>query len=224
LNVQDRNRLKIALRTLEVGGAVEFTQAGRPRVPASIAALESVDDSTLLLDRIRPKIEGKTAAAVIGIVVADIDAAIARAEGQLGGTDADKTLSKIVIENERYYWERNGNFEHASVQFSIYNGGAKAITRVYLSGVVTSRSRATPWSTGPLVYSFSPVLKPGTQQQAKIYITRGELADTDLEQLYDAGLTLKLTNADDSTGRKLLVFKSDNIEAMRLERLVLAGS
>ena len=113
LNVQDRNRLKIALRTLEVGGAVEFTQAGLPRVPANIAALEGVDNSTLLLDRIRPKIEGKTAAAVIGIVVADIDAEIARAEGQLGGTDADKTLSKIVIENERYYWERTGNPDHA---------------------------------------------------------------------------------------------------------------
>jgi choline dehydrogenase-like flavoprotein len=224
LNVQDRNRLKIALRTLEVGGAVEFTQAGRPRVPASIAALEGVDDATLLLDRIRPKIEGKTAAAVIGIVVADIDAAIARAEGQLGGTDADKTLSKIVIENERYYWERNGNFEHASVQFSIYNGSAKAISHVFASGVLASRGRAAPWATGAFDYAFTPALQPGTQQQVKIFVTRGDFADSDLKRVYDAGLTLKVTNADDTTGRKFLVFNSDLIEAMRLERAVLRGS
>ena len=223
LSESGRNRLKIALRTLALGGPAEFAVRGQARIPANIEALESVTDATVLLDRMRPKIEGKTAAVVIGIVVADIDAEIARTESQLGSVDTTP-LSKIEIENGRYVWERIGLFEHATIQFSIYNGGAKAITRVYLDGVVTTRSRATPLTTGPLVYSFGPALPPGRQQQAKIYITRGELADTDLEQVYDAGLTLKLTNADDSTGRKLLVFKSDNIEAMRLERLVLAGS
>src|SRR4029077_14481624 len=125
LNVQERNRLKIALVTLAAGGAAEFTQAGLPRVPANIAALEGVANPTLLLDRMRPTIEGKTAAAVIGIVVAHIDAEIARAEGQLGGADTDKMLSKIVIENERYDWDRTGRPDRATIKFSIYNGGAK---------------------------------------------------------------------------------------------------
>jgi len=151
LNMQDRNRLKIALRTLAVGGALEFSQTGRPKAQENIAALEGVANPTLLLDRMRPKIEGKTAAAVIRIVVANIDAEIARTEGQLGGDD--KTLSKIVIENERYYWERNGNFEHASVQFSIYNGSAKAISHVFASGVLASRGRAAPWAMPPRSFS-----------------------------------------------------------------------
>jgi hypothetical protein len=224
LNVQERNRLKIALRTLAVGGAAEFAVTGGPRVPANIEALEGVANPTLLLDRMRPTIEGKTAAAVIGIVVAHIDAEIARAEGQLGGADTDKTLSKIVIENERYDWDRTGRPDRATIKFSIYNGGAKAISRVYLSGVLASRGRATPWATGALFYSFNPALQPGTQQQAIIFITRGELADTELKRVYDANLTLKVTNADDTAGRKLLVFNSDLIEAMRLERLVLRGS
>jgi hypothetical protein len=223
LSESGRNRLKIALRTLALGGPAEFAVRGQARIPANIEALESVTDPTALLDRMRPKIEGKTAAAVIGVVVADIDAEIARTESQLGSVDTTP-LSKIVIENERYVWEQIGLFDHATIQFSVYNGGAKAITRLYLDGVVTTRSRATPLTTGALVYGFFPALQPGRQQQAKIFVTRGELADTDLEQVYDAGLTLKLTNADDSSGRKLLVFKSDNIEAMRLERLVLAGS
>ena len=60
-------------------------------------------------------------------MVADIDAEIAPAEGHLGNPDADKTLSKIVIENERYYWDPTGSFNGAKVQFSIYNGSAKAI-------------------------------------------------------------------------------------------------
>ena len=139
LNVQERNRLKIALVTLAVGGATEFTRAGLLRVPANIAALEGVANPTIVLDRMRPTIEGKTAAAVIGIVVADIDAEIARAEGRLGNPDADKTLSKIVIENERYVWDRVGSYNSAKVQFSIYNGSAKAISRVYL-GAVLARS------------------------------------------------------------------------------------
>lgn len=224
LNVQDRNRLKIALVTLTAGGAAEFVVTSGPGVPANIAALEGVANPTLLLDRMRPKIEGKTAAAVVGIVVADIDAEIARAEGHLGDPDADKTLSKIVIENERYYWDRTWRPDRATVQFSIYNGSAKPISRVYLGAVLASRGRATPWAAGALFYSFTPALQPGTQQQAIIFITQGELADTELKRVYDASLTLKVTNADDTAGRKLLVFNSDLIEAMRMERLVLRGS
>jgi hypothetical protein len=224
LSVLDRNRLKIALATLAAGGAAQFTQAGLPRVPANIAALEGVANPTPLLDRMRPTIEGKTAAAVIGIVVADIDAEIARAEGHLGETDADKTLSKIVIENERYDWDWTGRPDRPRVKFSIYNGSAKAISRVYLGAVLASRGRATPWATGALFYSFTPALQPGTQQQAIIFVISGELADTELKHVYDAGLTLKVTNADDTAGRKLRVFNSDLIEAMRLERFVLRGS
>jgi hypothetical protein len=223
LNVQARNRLKIALRTLAVGGPAEFVVTGGPRVPESIEALEGVADATLLLDRMRPTIEGKTAAAVIGIVVADIDAEIARAEGQLGSGNTDKTLSKIVIENERYDWDWTGRPDRPRVKFSIYNGSAKPISRVYLGAVLASRGRATPWATGALFYSFNPALQPGTQQQAIIFITSGELADTELKRIYDANLTLKVTNADDTAGRKLLVFNSDLIEAMRMERLVLRG-
>jgi hypothetical protein len=224
LNLQDRNRLKIALVTLAAGGAAQFTRAGMPRVPANIAALEGVANPAIVLDRMRPTIEGKTAAAVIGIVVADIDAEITRAEGHLGDPDADKTLSKIAIENQRYYWDQAGSYNSAKVQFSIYNGSAKAISRVYLGAVLASPGRATPWGTGALFHSFTPALQPGTQQQAIIFITSGELADTELKRIYDANLTLKVTNADDTAGRKLLVFNSDLIEAMRMERLVLRGS
>ncbi|HLN39394.1 MAG TPA: hypothetical protein VK337_16565, partial [Xanthobacteraceae bacterium] len=162
LNEQDRNRLKIALRTLAAGGAAEFTLLARPGGQAHIEALEGVANPTIVLDRMRPKIEGKTAAAVIRTVVADLDAAIARTEGQLGSADADKTLSKIVIENERYHWEQTGLSEHATVQFSIYNGSAKAISHVFLSGVLASRGRAAPWATGALDYGFFPALQPGT--------------------------------------------------------------
>ena len=224
LNVRDRNRLKIALVTLAAGGAAEFTRAGMPRVPANIEALEGVANPTIVLDRMRPTIEGKTAAAVIGIVVADIDAEIARAEGHLGNPDADKTLSKIVIENERYDWDRTWRPDRPTVKFSIYNGSAKAISCVYLGAVLASRGRAAPWATGALFYCFSPALQPGTQQQATIFITSGALADTELKRIYDADLTLKVTNADDTAGQKLLVFNSDLIEAMRMERLVLRGS
>jgi hypothetical protein len=220
LNESSRNRLKIALMTLAAGGVAEFAVTGRQRVPANIEALEGVANATILLDRMRPEIEGKTAAAVIGSVVADIDAEIARAEARLGGTD--NTLSKVAIENERYYWDRPSH--RAMVQFSIYNGIAKAISHVYLNGVLTSRGHATPWATGALDYGFSPPLQPGEQQQAKVFITRGELADTELERVYDASLTLKVTNAGDTAGRRLVTVNSDLIEAMRLERLVLRGS
>jgi len=224
LNEQDRNRLKIALRTLAAGGAAEFTLLARPGGQAHIEALEGVANPTIVLDRMRPKIEGKTAAAVIRTVVADLDAAIARTEGQLGSADADKTLSKIVIENERYHWEQTGLSEHATVQFSIYNGSAKAISHVFLSGVLASRGRAAPWATGALDYGFFPALQPGTQQQVKIFIGRGAFADSELERVYDAFLTLKVTNADDTSGRRLLIVNSDLIESMRMERLALGGS
>ena len=207
LNLQDRNQLKIALVTLAAGGAAEFTQAGLPRVPANIAAFESVANPTPLLDRMRPTIEGKTAAAVIAIVVADIDAEIARAEGHLGETDADETLSKIVIENELYdCW--TGRPDCPRFKFSIYNGRAKEISRVYLSGVLASRGRATPWATGALFHSFNPALQSGTQQQAIIFITSGRRVGRHRAQArIRRNLTLKVTNANDTAGRKLRVSK-----------------
>jgi len=51
----------------------------------------------------------------------------------------------------------------------------------------------------------------------------GEFADSDLERVYDAGLTLKVTNAADSAGRRLLIVNSDLIESMRMERFALRG-
>ena len=224
LNLRDRNQLKIALVTLAAGGAAEFTRAGMPRVPANIAALEGVANPTIVLDRMRPTIEGKTAAAVIGIVVADIDAEIARAEGHLGNPDADKTLSKIVIENERYVWDRVGSFQQREGQILDLQRQRQANLTGLSQRRVGVAGRATPWGTGALFHSFNPALQPGTQQQAIIFITSGELADTELKRVYDANLTLKVTNADDTAGRKLLVFNSDLIEAMRMERLVLRGS
>ncbi|HLN39952.1 MAG TPA: hypothetical protein VK337_19395, partial [Xanthobacteraceae bacterium] len=109
-------------------------------------------------------------------------------------------------------------------QFSIYNGSAKAISHVFLSGVLASRGRAAPWATGALDYGFFPALQPGTQQQVKIFIGRGAFADSELERVYDAFLTLKVTNADDTSGRRLLIVNSDLIESMRMERLALRGS
>ena len=173
----------------------------------------------------RPKIEGKTAAAVIRIVVADLDAEIARTEGQLGSADADKTLSKIVIENERYYWEQTGLYRARDgpiLDLQRQRQGHLACFSQRRVGV--ARPRHALGDRRVSFYGFTPALQPGMQQQAKIFITRGEFADSELERVYDAGLTLKVTNADDTAGRRLLIVNSDLIESMRMERLALRGS
>src|SRR5580692_5300011 len=96
LSASDQRKLQVALLTLVAGSGADYTAYALAN-PSQIEDLEELKgglNTLIFLDRMRPVIDGKTAAAVIARVGTDLDYAIAKAESE-GGV---KKLAAFVIE------------------------------------------------------------------------------------------------------------------------------
>jgi hypothetical protein len=224
LSAQDRHKLQMALLTLVAGGSADYTAVAlaNPSSIVNIEALDGVPNPLQLLDRMRSRIEGRTAAAVIRRVADDLDYAISRAEAQTKG--AEKQLAAFVIENSRFRWDHGKRTTNPTAEFSVYNGSTMPISRIYLRGELTTPELKTPLAMGGLAYLFANLLQPGAQQQVTVNLgTPVGWTAKQLETVYDADLKLKVSNIDDASGRRLLVVNSDVLDTLRRKRDVLRG-
>ena len=262
LSAPDRRKLEIALLTLAVGNAADTSalQSANPGSLAVLASLNGVANPLTYFDRIRPKINGRSAAAVIRLVTSELDAQISLAESQLAGVE--KLLGPVVIEQPRYSWtdgrvqseptagvrvlsQRAGGVRiviqpagskvqrqpntgnkvpgQPTIEFSVYNGTKNVISRIYVSGVLSTHDRPTPWARGLIIHSFERGLQPGEQVPVVIKAT-GAWADIRLATLYDADVTLKVVNIENTNGERLVPLNLDALEAMRQKRDALRAS
>jgi hypothetical protein len=225
LSAQDQHKLQLALLTLTAGSAADYTAfaLANPSSIANIETLDGVANPLLFLDRMRPNIEGRTAASVIRHVAADLDYAVSRAETQTNG--AAKVLAAIVIEHPQFYWDRGKHGGQPTAQFSVYNGSPNPISGIYLSCTLTIPGRGTPLAVGGVSYRFQNPLQPGSQQQVTVYLgSPGEWTTKQLENVYDADFTLKVSNIDDASGKRLLAINTDVLDTLRRKRDTLRGS
>lgn len=262
LSAQDQRKLEIALLTLAVGNAADTSalQSANPGSLAVLASLNGVANPLTYFDRIRPRINGRSAAGVIRLVTSELDAQISLAESQLAG--AEKLLGPVVIEQPRYSWsdgrvqseptagvrvlsQRTGGVRiviqptdskvqrqpntaskvpgQPTIEFSVYNGTKNVISRIYVSGVLTTHDRPTPWARGLIIHSFERGLQPGEQVPVVIKAT-GAWADIRLATLYDADVALKVVNIENTNGERLVPLNLDALEAMRQKRDALRAS
>jgi hypothetical protein len=224
LSGQDQHKLELALLTLAAGSAADYTAfaLANPSKAADFEALDGVANPLIFLDRMRPRIEGRSAAAVIRKVAEDIDYEISRTESQSRG--AEKELTAFVIDNPRYVWDRTKRSNELSAHFSVYNGSRTPISRIYLSGVLTAPEFKTPLAVGAFSYRFSSPLQPGAQQQVTVaLVAPGAWTVKQLESTYDADLKLKVSNIDDAGGQRLLAINVDILDTLRRKRDVLRG-
>lgn len=230
LNAHDRQKLEIALGVI-AAGYLAASDAAQLTKPGSIETLKSAENNTtpaIYLARLSPKIQGRSAAAVIHTVIDDLDTTISRAEAHSAGSE--KLLPAIVIENPRYYWgkddDRSGRFpDKPIVEFSIYNGGKEIISRIYVNGVLTTHGSARPLANGELNYDFPSGLQPGEQQLVRIIpMATNNFAKERLQDVYNADFAVKLINIEDEKGRTLLYVNADVLDAMRKTRDLLRGS
>jgi hypothetical protein len=224
LSPADQRRLEMALLTLAAGMSADYTAFGmiNPSKAADFEALDGVTGQLMFLDRMRPRIAGKTAAEVINRVADDLDYEISRIETQAGS--ADKQLKAIVIENPRFRLENKGR-NVATGEFSVYNGSSIAIRQLYLTGELTTHDVKVPLVLNNLSYYFSRPLQPGVQQQAKVYLgITGDWMTKNFPTAYDPDLKLKVANVDDADGRKLLTVNVRVLDTLKHKRDVLRGS
>jgi hypothetical protein len=225
LSENDQHKLQLALLTLAAGSSAEYTAYALaiPDAPVNIEALDGVANSLNLLDRMRPSIAGKTAAAVIREVADDLDFAIARTEGQADG--AEKTLVAFIIEHPRYSWNRGSRPVAAKLDFSIYNGSKQPISGVLVTATLTTRDHDAPLVAGDVIYRFAAPLQPGVQQPVEVSLRApGPWTEKQIDTAGDTTLSLKVSNVFRANGARLLAVNAGWLDVMRKKRDFLRGS
>jgi hypothetical protein len=223
LSARDQQRLDMALITQAADGPAATLPLANRQSVAVLSALDGVANPSIYLDRLRPKIDGRSAAKVIELVAADLDFAIAHAEEQSAG--ADRILAAVTVENPRYYWNRGTSSDQPAVAFSVVNRGASTIKSITVSGVLTMHGHAEPLAADRLSYTFPLALQPGEQQSVELVPNfRSAWADARLENAHDADFALKVTNIVDATGKRLLATDADIVETMKRKRDFLRGN
>lgn len=224
LSARDQQKLQLAVLTLAFGNAAYFTVLDWAD-PAKANAYEAFDDvpnEWVLFNRMRPEVNGKTAAEVIRRVADIIDHTITEAEAEDGG--ATKDLARIVVENPRYHLPDVPS-RALTAEFSVYNGSHVAISRIYLIGTLTAPGVKVPLILDTFSYSFTPPLESGVQKQVTMPLSvSGGWTVEHLQGVYDADLKLKVTNVSDSRGKALLAINVQALDALRRKRDLLRGS
>jgi hypothetical protein len=223
LSARDQQKLQLAVLTLAFGNAAYLTALdwADPAKADAYEALDDVPNEWVLFNRMRPDVNGKTAAEVIARVADIIDHTITEAEAEDGG--ATKDLARIVVENPRYRLPDVPS-RALTAEFSVYNGSHIAISRIYLIGTLTAPGVKVPLVIDTLSRGFTPPLEAGVQQQVTMPLSMsGGWTAEHLQGAYDADLKLKVTNVSDSRGKALLAIDVRALDALRRKRDMLRG-
>ena len=108
------------------------------------------------------------------------------------------------------------------LRFSVYNGSGFAISVIHCGATLTLPGAKTPLSSGGLFFNFAPPLQPRVQQTVSVPLV-SDVLSKQLDGIYNVDLTLKVSNVDDTSGKRLLVTDTDVLDSMRHKRDVLRG-
>jgi hypothetical protein len=215
LSNDDLRRLDVALKYLLFEGAPQAD--GQP--VNNVVARVAYANPGLALARLGPRINGRSAAAVIQNLCIKLDREISETEARLQNTG--KVLSAVEVESPSYYWRRSGYIEQPVIEFSVYNAGNVPISRVYFSGVLTSPHRAIPWVKQGFIRYFKGGLEPREKQRLTLEPRASEWNDMQLKDLTNAELKVVVTNFEDATGESAIAVDIVGLDAKRKVRASL---
>jgi hypothetical protein len=215
LSNDDLRRLEVALKYLESDGAPQITLQ-----PQNVMVVRAgYSSAEAYLGRLGSSINGRSGAAVIQNLTMKLDAEISAIETRM--QSADKALAAVEVTGASYRWRRSGNLEQPVIEFSVYNAGKVPISRVYLTGVLTTPNRTIPWVKQAWIRAFKGGLEPRERQRVTVEPRFGEWNDRQLKDLYNAELKVTVTNFEDVNGEKYLGINLDSLDAKRKVRASL---
>jgi hypothetical protein len=215
LSNDDLRRLEVALKYLSSDGAPNLVFQ-----PANVVIVRTGYASAgAFLNRLAPSINGRSGIAVIQNLAMKLDTEIAAIEARI--KNADKVLAAVEVTSASYYWRRSGYLEQPVIEFSLYNAGKIPISRIYLTGVLTTPNRSIPWVKQHFVRSFKGGLEPRERQRVKLEPRSGEWNDKQLKDLTNAELKVVVTNFEDVNGEKHLGIDIDSLDVKRKVRASL---
>jgi Family of unknown function (DUF6694) len=217
LSNDDLRRLQIALKYLLIEGAPRTEIDGQ--LPGNAAAGGSFANPYATLNRLGPRINGRSAATIIQNLSIKLDAEISETEARL--PNVENVLGSVEVTSARYYWRRSGYVAQPVIEFAVRNGGKSPIARIYFRSVLTTPNRSIPWARQEFVQVFKGGLEPREKQQLTIQPRYGNWNDPQLKDLPDAELKVVVMNFEDANGQNVIAVDSDSLDQKRKVRAAL---
>ena len=211
LSNDDLRRLEIALKYLFIEGAPRSEIDGQ--LAGSAAARANLANPYLILARLGPRINGRSAAAVIQNLAVKLDAEISATEARL--PNVENVLGAVEVSSPRYYWRRSGYLEQPVIEFTVRNGGKLPISRIYFSSVLTTPNRSIPWARQDFLQIFKGGLEPREKQELALQPRYGDWNDPQLKDLVNAELKVVVTNFEDANGERVIAVDSGSLDVKR---------
>jgi hypothetical protein len=215
LSNDDLRRLQIALKYLLLEGSLRIDE----QMLNTVVARESFANPRAILAGLGSKVNGRSAAAIVKDLSIKLDAEISEIESRMQNTGG--VLTAVEVDSATYYWRRSGYFNKPVIEFSVYNGGKVPISRVYISGVLTTPNRSIPWAKQSFTLNFKGGLEPREKQRMTFESLTGEWSDKNLSYLTNAELKLTVTNFEDASGERVIAVDSNGLEVRRRVRSLL---
>jgi hypothetical protein len=215
LSNDDLRRLEIALKYQLLEGAPQVDG----QLLNNVVARAAFANPNAVLARLGPRINGRSAAAVIKDLSIKLDAEISETEARM--QNAGKVLAAVEVESASYYWRRSGFLAQPVIEFSVYNAGKVPISRVYFSGALTSPNRSIPWVKQGFVRYFKGGLEPREKQRLTLEPRASDWNDMQLKDLSNAELKVVVTNFEDANGEKAIAADSESLDVKRKVRASL---
>jgi hypothetical protein len=216
LGNDDLRRLDIALKYLLMEGTPRNEINGQ--LISNVVARANTVNPLLVLARLKPRIDGKSAATVIQNLSVKLDAEISETAGRLN--NVENLLGSVEVDSASFYWKRSGRLEQPVIEFTVRNMGKFPISRIYFSSVLTTPNRSVPWVSQEFVQTFKGGLEVREKQQ--LTLPRfGEWSDPQLKNLPNAELKVVVTNFENANGERMIAFDSDSLELKRKVRAAL---
>ena len=217
LGNDDLRRLDVALKYLAVENILR-AQTNVQMASNVSAAANTLSPYTMFV-QLRPKIDGKSGAAVIQNLSLKLDTEISRAEARL--VNGDSTTAKLVeVTSPGYYWKRSGRFEQPAIEFAVFNGSKSAISRIYFRLTLTTPNRTIPWARQDYIEVFKGGLEPREKRQLSPQPV-GAWSDPQLKYLPDAVLKVDVLNYEDADGEKVIGVDTESLDLKRKVRALL---
>jgi hypothetical protein len=173
----------------------------------------------IILARLGPQINGRSAENIIQGLSSRLDAEISEAEARLQGSR--NVLGSVEVNSPRYYWRQSGNFQQPVIEFSVRNSGQIPISRAYFNVVLTTPNRTIPWARQEFVQTFTGGLEPREKQDLTLQPRLSDWSDPKLKYLADAELKVTVVNFDDANSENMLVVDRNSLELKRKVRDML---
>ncbi len=198
LSTDEQHKLAVALMTLAIGDLPQSNafELANPGSTAKLVTLDGVSNPLVLLDRMRPAINGRSASAVIGRVATDLDSRILRTEAGAAASTRRWPISRSKVRVLLGQAQQSADHRVLGLQ------RRQESHLAHLCGRDRDPTRPCR-KVGEL--------DPGAEVPVKLML-RAFSAETakQLQSLYDTDFRLKVTNAayemDKSSFRSTLTF------------------